>query len=78
METMVSGTIEKTIINGVNSSSEKIIANLAQSSVELAMNSKGQTQIAVKVYGQTVEEAEKIAVETYDRLSAKYNKGATG
>lgn len=72
-----SGTIEMQhdSLSHSGTTYEKIIANLAQSSVELATNSKGQVQITVKVYAQTIEEAEKQALEAYDRLSAKYKQG---
>lgn len=86
MEGMSSGTIIKTSTatagpnwpaSGSSTVKEEIVAQLAQSSVELATNSKGQVQITVKVYANSIKEAAEIAQTTYDELSAKYTpKGA--
>lgn len=41
-------------------------------SVELSRNAKGETQIAVKGSGDTLEDAEAAVEAAYDRLCAKY------
>lgn len=43
---------------------------------ELTRNAKGETQIAVKATGATIQEAEAEAVASYDRLRAKYPSGS--
>ncbi len=47
-----------------------------QSSVELVQNSKGATQIAVKVYHRDPQQAAAAAQALYDSLVATYRAGA--
>lgn len=50
-----------------------VLANPApQSSVTLSQTAKGLTQVEIKCYAATVEEAARIAQEAYDTLCAKY------
>ena len=60
---------------------EERMAQAARSSeptvtVEFTRNAKGETQIAVKATGATLQEAEAEAVAAYERLCAKYPSGA--
>jgi hypothetical protein len=43
---------------------------------ELTRNAKGETQVAVKATGATIREAEAAAVDSYDRLCARYPTGS--
>jgi hemoglobin-like flavoprotein len=47
-----------------------------QSSVELVQNSKGATQIAVKIYHRDPQQAAAAAQVLYDELAATYRAGA--
>jgi hypothetical protein len=45
----------------------------SQSSVEVKRDGKGAVTMVVKAYADTVEEAEKLAAETFERLNKRFN-----
>jgi hypothetical protein len=65
------------VIDNLNATIERLTTRRESAvpsapSVELSRNAKGETQIAVKASGETVEEAQAAAVATYNALCAAY------
>ena len=69
-----SGTIRTSLTEGTTGHTTELIAELAQSSVEISLNAKGATQFSVKVYSNDPGDARQKAQDIYEQLSAKYNK----